>query len=288
MRRKIKYINSSGAEIEFTHKRPYILSSFETSLGVNISSSKGANMDGEFYLGNTLDKTSVTLKITLVGRSHIEYLELKDKVNRCFNPKTNEGYLIYEDGIKKLKLLCIAEKIPHIVDETQVSGVGNIHLMACDAYWKDTEEIFEAIALWKPLFEFPDGYIEFTDDGMEFESRELSLIKNIVNDGHVETGMTITFSSNGRVENPALYNLMNGQYFRAIKTMNTGEKLIVTSQFGNKKILSEKGENLIDCFDQDSSFLKLEVGENIFRYDADSNINSLDVSISYEKQYLGV
>ena len=40
--------------------------------------------------------------------------------------------------------------------------------------------------------------------------------------------------------------------------------------------------------DLDSTFLKLEVGDNLFRYDAEENINNLEVNIYYNPNYLEV
>lgn len=40
--------------------------------------------------------------------------------------------------------------------------------------------------------------------------------------------------------------------------------------------------------DVDSTFMQLAIGDNMFRYDAASGVNSLEVSIFYSKEFLGV
>ena len=57
------------------------------------------------------------------------------------------------------------------------------------------------------------------------------------------------------------------------------------------KPVSEEGLATIDAFrylDVDSSYLQLAVGDNLFRYSADTNAENLEVSIYHNNLYLGV
>ena len=73
--------------------------------------------------------------------------------------------------------------------------------------------------------------------------------------------------------------------------MKAGERIIVNTNYGQKKIQSTLNGETIDILnymDLSSTFLQLRTGDNLFRYDADSNLNNLQVNIYYNPKYLGV
>ena len=75
------------------------------------------------------------------------------------------------------------------------------------------------------------------------------------------------------------------------KTMAAGEIITLTTDFGNKRVESNLNGVTINAFnyiDIESTFLQLATGDNLFRYDADINIDNLEVTIYYTPQYLGV
>ena len=73
--------------------------------------------------------------------------------------------------------------------------------------------------------------------------------------------------------------------------MVAGEVIKVNTNIGSKKItkvLSGVETNILNYIDLNSVFLQLDVGDNLFRYDAEENLNNLEVSIYYNPYYLGV
>ena len=73
--------------------------------------------------------------------------------------------------------------------------------------------------------------------------------------------------------------------------MTAGEKIIISTGYNNKKIVSELDgitTNIMNYLDLNSTFLQLEVGDNLFRYDADDNLSQLEVNIRYTQRYLGI
>jgi hypothetical protein len=160
--------------------------------------------------------------------------------------------------------------------------------LAPNPFWQDINATKTEIAIWRGAFEFP---LELVEEGIELGYREPSLIVNILNKGDVATGMRIQFKALATVENPSLFNVNTREYIKINKTMSTGEIITVTTGFGDKKVyLDNNGvvTNAFNYIDLNSTFLQLEVGDNLFRYDADEGIDNLEVSIYYTPQYLGV
>lgn len=74
-------------------------------------------------------------------------------------------------------------------------------------------------------------------------------------------------------------------------TMKTGDVIEINTKYGSKgaKLIRDGVEtDYFRYIDVDSTFMQLAIGDNMFRYDAASGVNSLEVSIFYSKEFLGV
>jgi len=283
--RTLTYINSQGGEVTFTHKPPFILQNFNTDNNVNIYANKGMAQDGSTYLGNTLDIKDISLEVAVLSSSESELISLRATLDKVFNPKLGEGYLIYKDEVKERKAKCIVNKLPYLISSGSVAE-GLISLTASNPFWTDLQELKEEIALWAGDFSFP---LEILETGIRMGHREPSLIVNVLNNGDVECGMRIEFKALATLTNPSLLNVNTNEYIKVIKGMVAGEVITVTTYFGNKKIestLNGVTTNIFNFIDFESTFLQLDVGDNLMRYDAESGLDNLEVSIYFMPQYL--
>lgn len=284
-----KFINSLGAEIELTDTAPLILQTVDISNSVNIYNSKGMSQDGSTYNGNTLDIKDITVQVALNASNSTELDMLKDKINTIFNPKLGEGYLIYKN--KKIK--CIINKLPYFSENiNNIYCECLINLTAHNPYWTDITESKKQIAMWKGMFHFP--LVIPANKGIIMGHREPSLIVNVTNIGQVKTGMIIEFYARGSLKNPSLFNVNTREFIKINKSMSAGEKIIINTNYSKKKIIQNLNGietdilNYLDIIGGGDTFLQLDVGDNLFRYDADQNLDNLEVSIYYNNNYLGV
>jgi len=138
---------------------------------------------------------------------------------------------------------------------------------------------------------FPDKTIG-SGDGMEFGERTKSLIADVNNPGDVDCGMRIVFAALGTLTNPQILNVDTRKYFKINKTMEAGETIEVNTKFGEKSVtgtLNGTESNYWNYADlPGSTFLQLQPGGNPLRYNADSGIDNLNVTIRFTPQYLGV
>ena len=162
-----------------------------------------------------------------------------------------------------------------------------VDLIAPNPYWQDLSINRTDIAIWQGSFEFP---LELVDEGIEMGYREPSLIINVLNQGDVTCGMKIQFKALATVVSPSLFNVNTREYFKINKTMEAGEVINVTTHFQNKRVqLNKNGVvSTLTGWDYTSTFLQLDVGDNLLRYDADDGLDNLEVSIYFTPQYLGV
>lgn len=285
--KNLKYINGNGEELLFTNTAPFLMQSFTQGLGVNNYNSKGVNQDGSTYLGSTLKENDIAIKIGVIGKTVSGYSQCRATLNRVFNPRLGEGWLIYDDGVVERKIKCIPEKIPFMKDINHTTGEGVIDLLANDPLWRDITEKRDEIALWIGDFSFP---LQMLETGIEVGHRSPSLIVNCYNGGDVESGMRIEFRALATLTNPSLFNVNTREFMRVKKEMMAGEVISVSTYFGDKRItdtLNGLETNAFNYIDVNSTFLQLEQGDNLFRYDADTGLDNLEVRIYHYDRYLG-
>lgn len=285
--RQLKAINKNNQEVLLTNNTPFILQRFELNTAVNIYNSRGMDQDGASYEGNSLSTGEATLQFTILTKSKEELQVRKRLINRIFNPKLGEITIVDDESGQERRLECIVNELPYFSPQSQREVTCLINLTAHDPYYKDLTENKAEIAVWKPNFEFP---LEIPPEGIDIGYREPSLIVNILNQGDVPCGMRIVFKANATVENPSLFNVNTREYFKINKTLLAGEKVIVNTEFQKKKVLFVKNgvETILHEWDYTSTFLQLDVDDNLFRYDADSGLDNLEVDIYYTQKYLGV
>lgn len=278
---KIIYVNERGGMIEFANHAPLMLLKLDLNeLKNNIQLSKNYGQDGSIYHSSQLEHRQITLEGAILK----DFEFYKDKIIKIINPKQT-GVLIY-DGNKKINV--IIESISVARKDGPIQKF-LINFLCPNPYWQELQELKQYIALWKGDFTFP---LEISEQGIMLGHREPTLIVNVYNPGDVPCGMRIEFKALGEITNPSLFNVNTRKYIKINKTMQAGETITVTTHFANKRVELTKADgtkkNAFNYIDLNSTFMQLDVGDNLFRYDADINIDNLEVSIYYTPQYLGV
>ncbi|AVP61687.1 phage tail family protein [Clostridium sporogenes] len=255
---------------------------------LELTINSNAHYDGSLVTNKRVNKRYISIQSDYKGEGkEIE----RESLISFFNPK-NKGKLIvdycglqraieYEVEKFNSKLINVYDDLSFIVD-----------LTCPNPYWTDIELNKKQIALWKGDFHFP--LVIPINKGITMGHREPSLIVNVNNKGNVKTGMIIEFFARGTLSNPSLFNVNTREFIKINKGMVAGEKFIINTNVGKKKILQELNGattdilNYLDIIGGGDTFLQLDVGDNLFRYNADSNLDNLEVNIYFSPQYLGV
>lgn len=115
---------------------------------------------------------------------------------------------------------------------------------------------------------------------------------NAYYEGKIEPfAIQLRFTALGTVSNPILLNVDTEEFIQINATMKTGDVIEINTKYGSKgaKLIRDGAEtDYFRYIDVDSTFMQLAIGDNMFRYDAASGVNSLEVSIFYSKEFLGV
>ena len=280
---KLTYLNEKGQSVEFSVHSPFFCSEISGIDGIknNIYTAKGAGQDGVTVTGDSLDIRDIVVQGTVRGDTERNRLVLLS----ILNPKLKAKLIYVNAGVEKY-IDCKVEKAPTITKEKWPKYL--VSFFCANPYWQDTNEARAEIALWAGDFEFP---LELVAGGIEIGHREPSLIVNTFNGGDVECGMRVEFKALATLTNPSILNVNTQEFIKINKTMVTGEVLTVTTHFGSKKVestLNGVTTNAFNFIDLGSTFLQLDIGDNLIRYDAETGIDNLEVSIYFTPQYLGV
>lgn len=287
---KLIYKNERGESLNFGEDAPFLITSID-GLGSpknSITRSKSPFQDGVTISHSTLDERELILEGVIIANNSTEIQRCRRKLISVFNPKF-AGELTIERAGEAKNIECVPELAPFFPSNMQEGyQLFSIQLLCPDPFFKDTVETKEDVAIWQPSFEFP---LEILEGGIEMGYREPSLIVNIFNKGDVPCGMKIHFKALATVVNPSLFNINTREYFKINKTMERGEIITVTTHFQSKRVILNKNGVKVNAFnwiDLNSTFLQLDTGDNLFRYDTDDGVDNLEVSIYYSPMFLGV
>ena len=81
------------------------------------------------------------------------------------------------------------------------------------------------------------------------------------------------------------------EYIKINSELKAGDIVTINTEYGSKSAVLSRDGNTEDYFryvDVDSTFMQLKIGDNIFRYDAESNLDALEVSLYHSNKCLGV
>lgn len=286
---RLIYTNERGESIEFSHASIYNTNKVSGLSDIRnaIYSINSMGQDGDTYLGNRIQSREIEILGSIATRDKAEALTMRRNLNHVLNPQIG-AKMIYEYGDFRRVIDCRVDNAP-MYSRKAIFQDFTVQLVCHNPFWREETESATDVAAWLGGFEFQ---LEIPiDTGIEMGSREPSIIVNVYNQGDVKTGIRIDFRAIGTVANPSLLNIYTGEFIKVNYTLEAGDVLSVSTYYGGKEVILKTGGGSMDAFrylDADSSYLQLDVGDNLFRYDAESGVDALEVSIYHNNQYLGV
>jgi len=279
------YSNQAGDSITLKQRKPYFLQRIDGTGSVKhiINTFKAPSQDGAFFISGTLDVRNITIEGTMVASSVDEAYALRNNLLCIFTPK-QIGRLSY----KGKEITCIVEEATVDKGTSEKLPAFFISLLCPSPFFEEAFDTRQELASWVDCFSFA---MEIPSTGIEFGVREPSLIINVINTGDVSCGCVVEFKALGGVKNPELMNMETLERIKINKTMLAGEVITIATHFAAKRIKSNINDIVSNAFsflDIDSTFIQITPGRNILRYNAEENLDLLEVSISYRPQYLGV
>lgn len=294
MIKSMTFTNSRGDTFSFgRHFR--LIEGFDMSnLTANVNYSQSTD-DGANYQNTKLNNREfdIGFRIDKVMRDAFWIEEQRQLLFKVFNPKCNPIRIDFTTfNNEEYYLNANLESAPSLPGGNNNNNPafqrGLLQFSANDPFIYRKDEQRLDIALWVPAFEFP---LEIPEEGIEMGYRSPSLIVNVINEGQESTGMKIRFKALGTLVNPSLFNADTREQLLINTTMLSGDIIEVSTYKRRKfvKLIRNGVEtNIFNLLDLSSKFLQLNIGDNLFRYDAAEGLGNLEVSIIFTPVFLGV
>ncbi len=293
---KLIYTNEKGEKIEFSPNSLYH-SNIAKITGLSdvkntLYTTSAMGQDGSTVTGNKIQPRHIVISGAIKSTNKDRVLELKRVLSRVLNPHL-QAKLTYEYGDHRRVIDCRLETAP-VFKRGDALLTYTIDVTCAYPFWAEEVESETSIAGWLGCFEFNQtaGGWEIVAGGVEMGQRTRDVVVSVTNNGDIATGIRVEFTAGVSVTNPSLTNITTGEYmaFTGL-TMQAGDKLVVTTAYGEKACKLYRGDTIINAlayWDTNGKFLQLETGENLFRYSASTNADGLEVKIYATNLYLGV
>jgi len=287
--------NNRGESIVFG-RRFFIKEDFEISgLGANVNMSE-STLDGAHYQSTTLSTRDIEVPFYIKKLNTEPWWieEKRQEVYRVCNPKFNPMRIDFVtksgEALYVTANLTAAPFFPKgFENDNKKWQNGLLQFVATDPFIYEAATRKVDIALWVSNLEFP---LEVVEEGIEIGYRSPSLIVNVLNEGSESSGMSIRFTALSEVVNPKLLNVNTYEAFNLNFKMLPGDVIEASTYKGRRKITLIRNNVKTNIFNNldfmSSTFLQLEPGDNLLRYDAKSGLDFLEVSIEYTPKRIGV
>ena len=278
-----------GKKLILSKSHPYLLSQVEgIGVSTNISTMSGA-FDGVNITGFNIKEKTIAITGAIVSNTKREMQQERAKFVSFLNPNKGSFDFVYENDAHKKKL---AGNVQRIDFKESVSRLQKfqIQVLAPFPFWQEEIERKKEVALWAKDAYFP--LVATKEKPIVFGHRVSNLICNVFNPGDVETGMRIQLKALATVVNPSVLNIYTHDFIKIMQTLEKGDVLEITTYANNKRVVINKADgttkNVFNWITLDSEFLQLAVGDNLFRYDAESGLDNLEMTIYYNPATMGV
>lgn len=280
--------SSTGYTIEISNSFPFFLEEITGihEISGNVATVKSAFGIGSKYIGTSINSRTITISGHFKNERGSNRTSQRDKLYKSFPLDDNGTLFYYEESI--------ARKIDYIVENIQTNDkfaydAFQIQLLCPSPYFTDIDETVVQLANWNKLLTFPliipDGI------GIEFGNKSLSTLATIVNLSNIEIGMRIVFNALGNVKNPSITNVITGETLSLNQSLESGDKIEVTTYINQKNIYVTTKNNTIrknNTLVFGSKFLQLHNGTNTFKFDAESGSENLSLELYYYNYYEAV
>lgn len=293
---KVTYTNAKGDSIEIaTNSGAYRL------INLNIEPitdtpviSQGYRQNGYDYKSATAEMRDITPTFIVFGSGAYDLFEKRREVKRVMNPKFDQGVLRYKNDYMSAEITVKIDAEPFFATDKENFGyhseVCSVSMTAYDPYWRDLSETqVELIGLTSPFLITDPIYFE---ESTPFFMGEVGAATQIIhNAGDVPAPLKIEWV--GAATNPKITLKDTGEYILLDKVLESHEKLIITTAYGDKNVYIQNlntGEIVKDfsIVNTASDFFSLPVGNSTVSLSADAGAGSAAVTLMYKNLFIGV
>ncbi|WP_346920104.1 phage distal tail protein [Clostridium sp. UBA7339] len=282
-----KYIDikleCNGKILEIGKDKLYKLINIEgiSSSEYSVDIVNNAQFDGGTVKSKRVESRLITITAEYPSTEDTE--TRRQNLIRFFNPYLTGKLYVNYSGVKRVinyEVAGFKDSRENLYDPLKFI----INLICPNPFFKDEREFSKNMAGKINSITVP---FTIPASGMIMSAKVLRQEATIINNGDKETGLIISFIAKGEVRNPKIENLTTGKFLRIVVDLMPGDILTINTNKGNKMI-ELNGKNISQKMDRSSSFIDMQVGENILKYSADKGYTNLNVYPKWTAEFFGV
>jgi hypothetical protein len=290
------YTNARGESITFaTNSAIYRILTLRFAPLVETGlSSQGYQQDGYDLNSAYSEMRDIMGTVMVFGSGFDDLFTKRREIKRIMNPKLGEGVLRYTNGILTKEITVKLDNELEFNTNKDFWGyhacIFNFNFTAYNPFWRDIEYTeIDLVGLGAPFyFDEPIYYEEAT----AFYLGSISSANTIINNGG-DVPAPLILEWVGGATNPAIECIDTGEYILLNRVLGADEKLIITTEYGNKKVFIETistGERVQDfsIVDPSSTFFSLPVGNSTLALSADVGAGEAAVNVKFKCLYAGI
>ncbi|GAA0767140.1 hypothetical protein GCM10008908_05840 [Clostridium subterminale] len=282
-----KYIDikleCNGKILEIGKDKLYKLINIEgiSSSEYSVDIVNNAQFDGGTVKSKRVESRLITITAEYPSTEDTE--TRRQNLIRFFNPYLTGKLYVNYSGVKRVinyEVAGFKDSRENLYDPLKFI----INLICPNPFFKDEREFSKNMAGKINSITVP---FTIPANGMIMSAKVLRQEATIINNGDKDTGLIISFMAKGEVSNPKIENLTTGKFLRIVVDLMPGDILTINTNKGNKRI-ELNGKNISQKMDRSSSFIDMQVGENILKYSADKGYTNLNVYPKWTAEFFGV
>lgn len=256
----------------------------------DINTTDYAALDGAYFNSSRIGTRNIVMTIRLLENPTIE--ESRHSVYRYFPVKKRIRFEVETDTRKSYTYGYVESSIPTIFsNEEEVE----ISIICPDPFFYDTNGSIVDFSSVEAQFEFPFENVG-TDPMLVLGDIVRSSQRPVLYYGEYDTGVTIRIKFSGAVTGLAIYNANTDELMRINESGISGgfqnkDELEISTIGGQKYVrLYREGVtiNAINAVDISSDWPRLQPGDNLISYTADSGENNIHLIMEYSAAYGGI
>lgn len=248
---------------------------------VAISQTDNSLMDGGTINNVRMGSRNIVIYMTINGDVETNRINLY----KYFPPKKSVK-LYYKNDTRDVYIEGVVELIE--CDLFAQRQVAQVSIICPYPYFKAVEDLVTYFSEVESMISFP---FSITESGIELSSVINEPRKTILNTGDGETGVVIELYAIGNVTNPVIYDVFNRTHLKLNCSMVADDLITINTNTGKKSITRTRGgvtTNAMGYLTQDSVWLQLSNGDNVFTYACDSGAANLQLTFKTQILYGGV
>lgn len=302
MLKRVYVTNDTGDSLEIGLKSPeksgFLITDISGLGPVNaaINTSSISSRDGVFFNSARKSSRNIVFTFKLIGTETGKTIEdVRFESYKYFPVKKNIQMIFETDTATVYTNGYIEKNEPDIFSKKETISVS---VICPDPFFRaidDQVTVFNGVS---ENFEFP--YENEVGSRMDYGYIIQYTENNIAYTGSDEPGITIYMHFLATATGVAIYNTRTKEFMKldddritAIKgsTLSAGDDLVICTSKGHKSItLTSAGEiyNLLNALTKDSSWLYLDLGDNMFAFDAATGKYQTQLKATNEILYEGI